>query len=211
MLLLLLLLHTATAALQSPPQAAAEVGHHQTTGPIPPSLTNSVVKVVEVYDEKLPPVLGNYQRIPTITPPPSMAAAALDQQHVALLVNATSAPAPANAVGVAVGAGGSKRVRHYVVPDGYTQMDNGTLVESLNLPDEHNGVKISRWVLCSYVVANVSMEDAFRHRNMRFLEEIPTLLKSAQSLVGNEASMMCWHAQLGFGGWRGSTGGWMEG
>jgi hypothetical protein len=82
--------------------------------------------------------------------------------------------------------GHAKRHRQYVTPAGYNETENGTLAESLNLPRERGGLQLSRWVICSWVVANISAADAVRNKDNVFLERIPELLRSVQNLAPSQ-------------------------
>jgi hypothetical protein len=80
-----------------------------------------------------------------------------------------------------------KRTRQYVTPVGYNDTESGDLAQSMNLPNERDGLKLSRWVICSWVVANISASDALRNRD-NFLERIPELLRSVQDLAPSQVS-----------------------
>jgi hypothetical protein len=80
----------------------------------------------------------------------------------------------------------TKRTRQYVTPVGYNGTESGDLAQSMNLPNERDGLKLSRWVICSWVVANISARDALRNRNNVFLERIPDLLRSVQDLAPSQ-------------------------
>lgn len=80
----------------------------------------------------------------------------------------------------------AKRHRRYVTPVGYNETDSGDLAASMNLPDERDGLKLSRWVICSWVVANITAVDAVKNRNSVFLERIPELLRSVQDLAPSQ-------------------------
>lgn len=79
-----------------------------------------------------------------------------------------------------------KRARRYVTPVGYNDTESGDLAQSMNLPKERDGLKLSRWVICSWVVANISASDALMNRNNVFLERIPELLRSVQDLAPSQ-------------------------
>lgn len=82
----------------------------------------------------------------------------------------------------------------YVTPLGYSETDNvsglADLAEAMGLPTERDGLKLSRWVICSWVVANISAVDAVKNRNSVgvFLERIPQLLRTVQDLVPSQVS-----------------------
>lgn len=89
----------------------------------------------------------------------------------------------------------TKPALSYITPLGYSETENGTggladLAEAMGLPNEKDGLKLSRWVICSWVVANISAEDAVRNRNSVgvFMERIPQLLRSVQDLAPSQVS-----------------------
>jgi hypothetical protein len=88
--------------------------------------------------------------------------------------------------------GPAKRHRQYVTPVGYNESEDGSLAESLNLPRERGGLQLSRWVICSWVVANISAADAVRNKDNVFLERIPELLRSVQNLAPSQVRVVCW-------------------
>lgn len=104
---------------------------------------------------------------------------AVSSHAVKYLVNSTSE-------------GHAKRHRQYVTPVGYNESENGSLAESLNLPRERGGLQLSRWVICSWVVANISAADAVRNKDNVFLERIPELLRSVQNLAPSQVRVVCW-------------------
>lgn len=75
-----------------------------------------------------------------------------------------------------------RRTRRYVTPDGYEGTEGNTLAEAMKLPEERGGLKMSRWIVCSWVIANISAAEALRARSIPFLDHIPELLRSVQNL-----------------------------
>lgn len=75
-----------------------------------------------------------------------------------------------------------KRTRRYVTPDSYEGTEGNTLAEAMKLPGERGGLKLSRWVVCSWVISNISAAEALRARSIPFLDNIPELLRTVQNL-----------------------------
>jgi len=123
-------------------------------------LPRGKAKVVEMHDQDVPAFLLNGSSSNVLLP------------AVKALINSSSG-------------GFAKRTRRYVTPDTFNSTSS-SLSDALNLPGERGGLKLSRWVICSWAVANISAEDAMRNRNNVFLERIPELLRSVQNLAPSQ-------------------------
>lgn len=162
MALLLLCLWLAMAVLA---QGAAVIGAD--TSRSTTFLPRGKAKVVEMRDQDVPAFLLNGSSSSSNVLLSTVPA-------VKALINSSSG-------------GFAKRTRRYVTPDTFNSTSS-SLSDALNLPGERGGLKLSRWVICSWAVANISAEDAMRNRNNVFLERIPELLRSVQNLAPSQVS-----------------------
>lgn len=105
-----------------------------------------------------------------------------------VLLNSSSAQIGGPGDAAQQGPGGfAKRARTYVTPDTFND-SSSSLNDAMKLPEERAGLKLSRWVICSWLVANISAADAMKNTNNVFLERIPELLRSVQNLAPQQVS-----------------------